>query len=475
MLSVNRRQVLRAFSAAVSSGPAICRARPASAALPPLPTLLDKQVLLLRPEDSLYENFEPAFNARTMLRPRLRALCKTAKSVSTLVDWCRENNIPFALRSGGHCFEGLSQSSDVVIDTRLMNDVRIDDRRMATVGAGASLGAIYKEAAGAGLAFPGGACPTVGIAGQLMGGGYGYLARTFGLACDSLVSLEMIDARGREIRADAHENSDLFWASRGGGGGSFGALTRLRLQLYPLSEVLVFRTAWDVSVAEGARIMKAWQRWAPRAPRSIAAALLISRHSLGVSLRCIGQSTGSESDLRAELRSLSNSASIERMDYLSAVNRLAGVDGWKHLSLPMKGKSDYVAQPMSDDGLEILMTQISRAEFIRVICDPYGGTISDVAPNASAFAHRTGTLYGIQYATDWSDPHDGSVRMKELGTLYAAMRPYVSGSAYVNYCDIDLANWAQAYWGSNLPRLMQIKATWDPDNLFHHAQSIPLR
>ena len=108
-----------------------------------------------------------------------------------------------------------------------------------------------------------------------------------------------------------------------------------------------------------------------------------------------------------------------------------------------------------------------------MICDPYGGAISTTAPDATAFAHRAGTLYCMQYASTWSGGNDAR-RLEDMASLYAAMRPFMSGAAYVNYRDVDLADWPNAYWGSNLARLRQVKAAFDPDNVFRHALSIPV-
>jgi FAD/FMN-containing dehydrogenase len=111
--------------------------------------------LLLRPGDAQFADYQKSFNTRTALTPQLRALCKTAGAVGVVVDWCRSNNLPFALRSGGHSYEGFSQSSSVVIDTRLINAITVDKAtKTATVGAGASLGQVYKAIAARGLAFP---------------------------------------------------------------------------------------------------------------------------------------------------------------------------------------------------------------------------------------------------------------------------------------------------------------------------------
>lgn len=152
----------------------------------------------MRPGDPDFAVYQPAFNARTMLTPQLRALCKTANAVGTMVDWCRTNNLPFAMRSGGHSYEGFSQSLGIVIDTRLMSAIKVDvASKTVTVGAGVSLGSIYKALAPHNLAFAAGSCPTVGVSGHSLGGGYGYLARPFGLTCDNLLGIDLIDPQGR--------------------------------------------------------------------------------------------------------------------------------------------------------------------------------------------------------------------------------------------------------------------------------------
>ena len=234
--------------------PAVLSGRQASAALPPLPNLPAGDALLLQPTDAHFADYQPAFNARTMLTPALRALPRTAAAVGTLVDWCRSNDLPFALRCGGHSYEGFSQSASVVIDARLIKAVTFDAHAMtATVGAGASLGDFYKVVAPHGLGFPGGSCPTVGVSGHVLGGGYGHLARPFGLACDSLLSIDLVDPQGHQIHADATQNADLFWACRGGGGGSFGVATGFRFQLHAVKTVFVFRIDWPTLAARPCR------------------------------------------------------------------------------------------------------------------------------------------------------------------------------------------------------------------------------
>jgi FAD/FMN-containing dehydrogenase len=120
------------------------------------------------------------------------------------------------------------------------------------------------------------------------------------------------------------------------------------------------------------------------------------------------------------------------------------------------------------------MNGITRSSGMYVVCDAYGGAMAKIAPDATAFVHRDGTLFCLQYGSVWANAVDTPERLNEMRQFYATMRPYVSGAAYVNYCDTDLTDWPSAYWGQNLPRLQQIKSAFDPNNVFHHAQSVPL-
>jgi FAD/FMN-containing dehydrogenase len=308
----------------------------------------------------------------------------------------------------------------------------------------------------------------------LLGGGYGYLARPFGLACDNLLGVDLIDPGGKQLQANAQQNTDLFWACRGGGGGSFGAATSYRLNLIKLSNVLTFNIRLPpLAPARAAAIMKEWQAWAPKAPRTIDSNIVIIGRADGtISLRCAGQSIGSSKELQRELRFLSSSVKPVQRSFFGAVSYFAGTDGWKYSSAPMKGKSDYVTAPLSDEGLSTLMGEISRRPDIYVICDSYGGAIAAVPSAATAFSHRS-DLFCVQYGSAWTNPNDTPSRLRDMKELYAAMRPFVSGGAYINYCDRDLVDWPQDYWGENLPRLKQVKAVFDPDNVFQHAQSVP--
>ena len=399
-----------------------------SAALPPLPNLSASEVLFLTPSDPQYASYLASANLRTQLSPALRAVCKTEHAVAVMIDWVRSNNLSFGIRCGGHSYEGFSQSQDVVIDLRGLQDISVDTTAgTITVGAGVSLYDVYQQLANEGYAFPAGSCPTVGIAGHVMGGGHGLLARSHGLTCDVLRQVTMIDCEGSTLQATANSEPDLFWACRGGGGGSFGIATQFVLSIFALTKVLVFGVSWRLSQSHAAGILNAWQTWAPNAPNSI-----------------------------------------------TSIMKLAGPLTYELVY--MKAKSDYVFSPLASSAIADLLSAVAAVPVggIAVLCDAYGGQIGNVSVADTAFPRRDGTQYCIQYFSSWQDASQSGSHLTNIANVYAAMRPYLPGAAYVNYCDLDLQNWADAYWGTNLSRLSSVKAAYDANNLFRHQQSVPV-
>jgi hypothetical protein len=452
------------------------------AALPPLPRLPPSEALLLTPSDPQYADYLAAANLRTQLAPALRAVCKTTHAVAVMTDWVRSNSLSFAIRCGGHSYEGFSQSVDVVIDLRGLQSITVDaSAGLVTAGAGVSLYDVYQELANHGYAFPAGSCPTVGIAGHVLGGGYGFLARSHGLTCDSLQQATIINSHGSTLQATATSEPDLFWACRGGGGGSFGIATQFVFRIFSLRNVLVFGISWILGQSKAARVFSAWQSWAPNAPNSITSIMKVGPGGNGLILmRCIGQSIGSHTELRNELAELasletpSKPLKIQMLSFLDAVKNFG--DPLNYESVYMKAKSDYVLNPLARSAIQAMLSAVAAIPRggIALLCDSYGGAIADVAAADSAFPRRGGTQYCIQYFSSWQHVTDTASHLTNVANAYAAMRPHLPGAAYVNYCDLDLQNWADAYWGPNLPRLSAVKKTYDCDNLFHHQQSVPV-
>src|SRR5215472_1438602 len=355
-----------------------------STALPPLPNLSASEVLFLTPSDPEYGSYLASANLRTQLSPALRAVCKTEHAVAVMINWVQSNRLSFAVRCGGHSYEGFSQSTDVVIDLRGMATISVDTKAgLVTAGSGASLYHIYQAVAAQGLALQAGSCPTVGISGHILGGGHGLLARSHGLTCDSLDQVTIVDSRGQIRVANATSEPDLYWASKGGGGGSFGIATEFKLHVFPLKSALVFGVTWTLSQAAAVKLFAAWQAWAPNAPSNITSIMKAQSAGGGkLTLRCIGQSVGSESELRSQLGPMlkldrpSSSLSIQSLSFLKAVQHFAGPLDYE--SVYMKAKSDYVLTPLTTDAIAAMMSAVNAVSGVALLCDGYGGKIADV-------------------------------------------------------------------------------------------------
>jgi FAD/FMN-containing dehydrogenase len=286
-----------------------------------------------------------------------------------------------------------------------------------------------KALKGTGFAFAAGSCPTVGAAGHALGGGFGLLGRAYGLTCDNLVSVKIVTAESAILTVDTRQEPDLFWACRGGGGGSFGIAMEFSFRVQPLSQVLVFGVTWTLPKANAMRLFKAWQQWAPVTSNAITSIMKVASRSDGkLSLRFIGQSTGSESALRNELNGLlrlerpSSGLKVKSLTFFEAVDRFSG--GWEYETKYFKAKSDYVVN-LSDDGIQALLEALKEAPAGQIValCDAYGGAISNLSSSASAFPHRDQQTVCIQYFSSWIKSSDTSQRVRNISKVYAAMRP----------------------------------------------------
>jgi FAD/FMN-containing dehydrogenase len=436
---------------------------------------------VLMPANKDSRTFDISFNKRTQISPRVRVVAGSARAVSATILWATNNGLSVAVRSGGHSYEGFSQSPDLVIDVRGMSAIKLSaDKQSVSIGAGSSLGAVYKALAPSHLAIPAGSCFPVGVAGHSLGGGFGLLGRPFGLACDSILSMEVVDAAGQVRNVSEQENPDLFWALRGGGNGNFGVVTNFKFRTSAVNMVAKFAITWSKMPAQGVKVVQAWQQWLENLPSSITCTLHLTKEKGGlIKVHLAGLSVQSESKLKVELKRLQSvaGAAADLETSTLTFDRAARIfNGTGPDSVLMKGKSDYVTQAMTDQGILTLLNGLQKTPGeIAVLCDSYGGAINKINSDATAFVHRGTTKYSMQYYMEWDSPQASDANIAMMRTLYTSMRPFVSGGCYVNYCDLDLGDgYARAYWGDNLPRLMKIKAEVDPKNVFRHAQSVPL-
>jgi FAD/FMN-containing dehydrogenase len=511
----DRRQLFRRAGAlAAVAGPAIVLAAcgrgepppvtvPTTTGGPPdwsaLASSLHGSVVL--PTDAAFATDKLLFDTRfDGLNPGAIAFCQSSTDVQRCVDFARRSGVQLTARSGGHSYAGYSTCPGLVIDVTRMADVTVPNSTTAVIGAGARLIDIYGTLGSAGVLLPGGSCPTVGIAGLTLGGGIGVLGRRYGLACDNVSSLDIVTADGRLLTCNAGQNADLYWASRGGGGGNFGIVTSFTFDVHPIPDIALFTLDWPW--ASAATVLDAWLRWLPTTPDELWANCQLDSSGGaggGPSVRVTGVYAGSVSDCTAALAPLRSAVGVAPSDqfvgpetYERAMMIEAGCENLSvaQCHLPSQNPagtldrstfaaaSAYVFQPFPSAALDASTQAVASANPTpfggALLFDGYGGAIARVNRDATAFAHRS-AIAGIQYFTSWGPSAPGSVADAAtawLASSSSALAPYTAG-AYVNYIDPAQPDYLAAYYGTNLARLVGVKKTVDPDDVFHFAQSIP--
>ncbi|MCW2744080.1 MAG: hypothetical protein JWM48_630 [Mycobacterium sp.] len=510
--TVPRRTVLgvagAALLAACSPGARGSTPTPSPSDRPPDWARLRSQLTgrLVLPTDPGYATarqlWDPRFDS---LAPQTIAYCASPSDVQRCLDAARGAGITPRPRSGGHSYGGWSSGSGLIVDTTAMSAVRVDAAAgTATIGAGARLIDVYAALAAQGRTLPAGSCPTVGIAGLALGGGVGVLSRSYGLTADRLESLEVVTADGVLHRPDAGTDADLFWASRGGGGGNFGVTTSFTVRTVPAPAVTTFSLRWPWAAA--ADVLAGWQRWAPGAPDEIWSTLLLLAHPTGapttplvrVSGVCVGSASHTAALVDGLVRaagSAPSSRSASTPDGVLAATLLEAGCAGKSVAacrlpsqgpggtlrrMPLLAASDYLNQPLSPQGIGVVVDHVNQRQADASVgeggaqFDAYGGAINRVPPADTAFVHRR-ALASVQRTSSFR-PGDPPAVIEAghrwLRAFTAALRPYVSGESYQNYADPDLVGWAQAYYGGNLPRLRSVRRAVDPDRLFDFPQAL---
>jgi FAD/FMN-containing dehydrogenase len=461
---------------------------------------------LVLPTDPSYVVDKQLYNERfDAMDPAAIAYCQSPTDVQRAIDFARRHGVQLAARSGGHSFGGYSSCPGLVVDVTRMATVTVAaDGATATVGAGAHLIDVYTTLGQAGVLLPGGSCPTVGIAGLTLGGGMGVFGRNYGLTCDNLVAVDLVTADGRLLTCSQSDNEDLYWASRGGGGGNFGIATSFTFQVHPIPPVALFTLEWPWEAA--ADVLGAWLEWIATAPQEVwSNCQLLSSGDAGATgptLRVTGVYCGQASALSGVLQPLQSAIGpsptydfVGPEPYLKAMMIEGGCEGSTvaQCHLPSQNpagtlsrsafaaKSAYLTAliPGAGAGVVVGAVEALDQQVPQVgggfVFDSYGGVVNRIPAEATAFVHRN-ALAGIQYSFSWGTGATASVIDAGTSWLSGAqgdLAPYVDG-AYQNYIDPTLADWQQAYYGSNLDRLVKVKRSADPDDVFHFAQSIPV-
>jgi hypothetical protein len=390
-----------------------------------------------------------------------------------------------------------------VIDVSRLASITVDAiANTATIGAGARLIDVYNEVGAHNRLLPAGSCPTVGIAGLTLGGGIGVFGRKYGLTTDNLRSLDVVTADATLVRANENTHADLLWASRGGGGGNFGVATSFTFDVHPMPEVTLFTLQYPWGVA--AAMLEAWQEWITTAPDEVwSNCQILSQGTYGFLGQIGGVFCGSPAALASYLAPLKSAIGVAPTysfngsnAYITAMEIEAGCSGLSvaacHLSsenphgvlsrTAYSAKSSYVNTAMTSSRCSTMVAAVEHLAALAptlgggLAFDSYGGAINRVAKDATAFVHRD-KLACIQATYSWSTYTSASTissGQNWLNWLGDDVFNPATG-AYQNYIDPTLTDWRDAYYGSNLERLVTVKSVYDPENHFSFAQSIPTK
>lgn len=410
------------------------------------------------------------------------AECAVPQDVQKAILWAREHQVPIAARAGGHSYGGFSTTPGLLISVRPMRSVSVDTSQgQVVVQAGATNGIVSNVMEPFNVAISQGRCPTVGITGLTLGGGFGFSARSFGLTCDRLVETTIVCADGSIKVCNEESEPDLFWACRGGGGGNFGINTSFTYSVHAVSNVSVFQIHWQ-GVNACKAMLAAFQTIMPLAPNAFSVRIGVSVEAAGAEPHgtVIGQFFGSASDLREILAPAISAATpteqdIKEMTYWQGKDYLAELEGPSYYA----ERSRYVVDPLSSEAIEIIFDRLAQwrgGGHATAKLFSWGGAISQIPRNATAFVHRD-ALFLASFNVDWPTQiptNESQTELEWLNETFDAFLPYTIAESYQNFIDPALIDWQTAYYGENLERLMSIKAVYDPTNVFQFAQSIPL-
>ncbi len=436
---------------------------------------------VITPDDPRYEYARQEWNRSIQKYPLAIAYCENNNDVSCAINWATTHDVDIRIRSRGHNYEGFSVGNKVlVIDVSPMNQIQINhyDKTVKVEG-GVKNAELYNCVSGEGYPFPGGTCPTVGVAPYTLGGGWGLSDRYFGLGCDSLIELELIDYTGRLIVANSRKNSDLFWACRGGGGGNFGVVVSLTFKLpNKVDRVSLLRVYYEDTPREiQLEFLKVWQKWIHISDDRInLKSSLYNSAEDGIGILVIGIFYGYPEEAKEILEPFYNieGAQVE-IEYMTFLEAITEIEQTYPPYEKFKDTGRFVQRTYSDYELGRIIESINKPRprgsiYTAISLYGLGGKVSDVNKYDTAFYYRNSRyILGIQSV--WEDNSFKAINTRWVEDNFRYIYAITRGS-YVNFPYSELWDYEEDYYGENKYRLKQIKRKYDPYNIFNFPQSI---
>ena len=432
---------------------------------------------VLQPGDPDYDNVRALHNGLIDKHPAVIARCRNEADIAASIAFAREHQLEVAVRGGGHNVSGrASVEGGMMIDLSLMKAIQVNaGAKRAVAQGGVTWGEFNRATQQHGLATPGGVVSSTGIAGLTLGGGFGYLSGKHGLATDNLVGATLVTAEGKTVHASDSENPDLYWALRGGGG-NFGVVSSLEYSLHPVGPtILAGAVAWPLSQAR--EVLGLYRDFAESAPDEIACLAGVGHapDGSGVKVAIIGAShCGSHTDGERILRPIKEFGSplfdtIQPMGYCE----LNGMfDGAYPKGMLNYWKSSFLIT-LDDKFLNSIVDMVEHcpSKYSGIFLEHWHGAVTRVPEDHTAFHHRR-EGHNLLILSQWEDAAATEQNIAWARQGFARLEPFFATARYVNYMDQDDASDVAGPFGGNYARLAQVKAKWDPENVFHLNQNI---
>jgi FAD/FMN-containing dehydrogenase len=439
------------------------------------------------PDDPGYEGTRAVYNAMIDRRPSLIATPADAEDVAKVVAFAATHDLLLAVRGGGHNGAGLGTCDDgLVLDLSGLKDIEVDPgARTVRVGGGCLWGEVDAATGEHGLATPSGIISTTGVGGLTLGGGLGHLTRKCGLSIDNVIEADVVLASGERVRAAADENPDLFWAIRGGGG-NFGVVTSFLFRLHEVGTIVGGPTFWPVE--QGAEVLSAYREFLPSAPRELNGFFAFASvppappfpdelHLRKVSgiVWCYAGDPADADEAIAPLLAATPEPILHAPQEMP-LPALQGAfdpvypagDQWYWRADFVKEIPDAAVTAHAEFGAAMPTWQSTMHLY------PIDGAAHDVGPSDTPWAYRDAN-WGTVYAGVDKDPSNADAVRQWTVDYFEALHPYSAGGAYVNMMMDEGQERVKASYGDNYDRLTQIKAKYDPTNLFRVNQNIEPR
>jgi FAD/FMN-containing dehydrogenase len=439
---------------------------------------------VLDASDAAYEEARTIWNAMVDRRPALIVQCAGAADVINAVRFASDNKLLVSVRGGGHNIAGNAVcDGGLMIDLSPMKSVRVDiAAKRAWVEPGATLADVDKETQSFGLAVPTGINSTTGIAGLTLGGGFGWITRKFGLTIDNLVSADVVTANGELVRASPTQNSDLFWALRGGGG-NFGIVTAFEFQLHELGPQVLSGLVVH-PIADARAVLEQYRQALETAPDELTCWVVMRQapplpflpqewHGKEVLVLAICWC----GDLDAGEKATQRLRSIGKP--IADVVGPHPFAGWQQAFDPLLTPGarnywkshDFIA--LSDPAIEVLLDAIGKlpGPECEVFIGHVGGAAGRIAAGATAFPQRN-SHFVMNVHARWREAAMDQACIGWARQLFEAAKPHSAGTAYINFMPEDETDRVEAAYGDNYKRLAEIKQQYDPQNLFRMNQNV---